>query len=64
MGFPGNSNGKQPACDVRDLGSSPGSGRSPSEGHGNPLQYSHLENLKDRGVWQARVHRVVESDMN
>ena len=44
--------------------SSPGSGRSPAEGHGNPLQYSHLENPKDRGVWQATVHGVIESDIN
>ena len=44
-----------------DLGSIPGSGRSPRGGHGNPLQYSCLENPKDRGAWQATVHRVEKS---
>ena len=39
------------AGDVRDLGSIPGSGRSPGGGHGNPLQYSHLKNPMDRGAW-------------
>ena len=48
--------------DVRDVSSIPGSGRSPAEGHGNPLQYSCLENPMDRGAWQATVHRVAESD--
>ena len=47
--------------DVRDTGSIPGSGRSPGGGHGNPLQYSCLENLMDRGVWWATVHRVSKS---
>ena len=41
------------AGDVRDVGSIPGSGRSPGGGHGNPLQYSCLENPMDRGTWQA-----------
>ena len=45
----------------RDIGSIPGSGRSPGGGHGNPLQYSCLENPRDRGVWWATVHRVVMS---
>ena len=36
-------------------------GRSPGGGHGNPLQYSHLENLTDRGAWRATVHRVTKS---
>ena len=49
--------------DVRDVGSIPGSGRSPGEGHGNPLYYTCLENLMDRGAWRAMVHRVTESDM-
>ena len=40
------------------LGSVPGLGRSPQEGHDNPLQYSCLENPMDRGAWQAAVHRV------
>ena len=45
--------------DVRDVGSVPGLGRSPEEGHGNPLQYSCLENPMDRGgAWQAMVHRL------
>ena len=46
------------AGDIRDLGSIPGLGRSPGGGHGNPLQYSYLENPMDRGTWQATVHRV------
>ena len=44
------------AEDIRDAGLIPGSGRSPGEGHGNPLQYSYLENPVDRGAWQAMVH--------
>ena len=48
--------------DVRDVGSMPGSGRSPGGGHGNPLQYSLLENSVDRGTWQGTVCRVAESD--
>ena len=44
-----------------DVGSIPGSGRSPGGGRGNPLQYSCLENPKDRGAWQATVHRVAKS---
>ena len=47
--------------DIRDAGSIPGSGRSPGGGHSNPLQYSCLENPKDRGAWQATVHGVSES---
>ena len=46
------------AGDVRDVGSIPRSGRCPGGGHGNPLQYSCLENPMDRGAWQAAVHRV------
>ena len=49
------------AGDIRDLGSIPGSGKSPGGGPGNPLQYSCLENLMDRGAWQATVHRVAQS---
>ena len=49
------------AGDVRDLGLIQGSGRSPGEGHGYPLQYSCLENLRNRGTWQATVHGVTES---
>ena len=44
------------AGDVTDEGSIPGSGRSPGGGHGNPLQYSCLENSMDRGAWKATVH--------
>ena len=49
------------AGDARDAGLIPGSGRSPGGGHGNPLQYSCLENPMDRGAWWATVHRVVKS---
>ena len=44
------------AGDIRDMGSMPGLGRSPRGGHSNPLQYSCLENLMDRGTWRATVH--------
>jgi len=46
------------ARNIRDVGSIPGSGRSPRGGHGNPLQYSCLETPMDRGVWRATVHGV------
>ena len=46
---------------ARDAGSIPGLGRCPG-GHGNPLQYSCLENPMDRGAWRAAVHGVTESD--
>ena len=49
------------AGDVRDTGSIPGSGRPPRGGHGNPLQYSCLENPMDRGAWWATVHGVAQS---
>ena len=49
------------ARDVRDAGLVPGSGRSPRGGHGNPLQYSCLENSMDRGAWRATVHGVAQS---
>ena len=51
--FPGGSDGKESACSAGDVGSIPGSGRSPGEGNGNLLQYSCLENLIDRGAWWA-----------
>ena len=51
------------AGDIRDSGSIPGSGRSPGEEHGNPLQYSCLENPMDRGAWWATVSGVTESDV-
>ena len=60
-GFPGGSEVKASACNVGDLGSIPGSGRSPGEGNGNPLQYSCLENPMDRGAWWATVHGVAKS---
>ena len=47
--------------DVRDVGSVPGSGRSPGGGHGNLLQYVYLESPMDRGPWQATVHGVANS---
>ena len=49
-GVPGGSAGKEPACNAGDPASIPGLGRSPGEGNGNPLQYSCLENSKDRGA--------------
>ena len=49
------------AGDIRDLGSITGSGRSPGGGHGNPLQYSCLENPMDREAWQATIHRIAQS---
>ena len=49
------------AGDIRDMGSIPGSGRSPGGGHGNLLQYSYLENPIDRGAWRATVHRAAKS---
>ena len=51
------------AGDIRDVGLIPALGRSPGGGHSNPLQYSYLENLMDRGVWRATVHGLTESDM-
>ena len=53
--------GKESTCSTGDIGSIPGSGRSPGGGHDNPLQYSCLENSMDRGAWQATVHRVAKS---
>ena len=50
LGLPGGSDGKESACNVGDMGSIPGSGRSPGEGNGNPLQYSCLENPMDKGT--------------
>ena len=61
MGFPHSSAGKESACNVGDLGSIPGLGRSPGEGSGYPLQYSDLENSMDKGDWQATVHGVAKS---
>ena len=51
---------KESACSAGDLGLIPGSGSSPGEGSGSPLQYSCLENPMDRGAWQATVHGVAK----
>ena len=56
--FPGSSDGKESVCNAGDPGSIPGSGRSPGEGNGNPLQYSCLENSMGREAWRATVHGV------
>ena len=58
---PGGSDGKESACSTRDSDSIPGSGRSPGEGNGNPLQYSCLENSMDRGAWRATDHGVAKN---
>ena len=63
-GFPGGSVVKNLSAntgDAGDMSSTPRSGRSPGEANGNPLQYSCLENLLDRGGWQAIVHGVTKS---
>ena len=57
-------NGKESVCSAEDAGelsSIPGSGRSPEGRHGNPLQYSCLENPMNKGVWEATVHGVAKS---
>ena len=59
--FPGGSVVKKPLANVGDTGSVPGSGSSPEEGNGYPLQYSCLENLTDRGGWRATVHGVTKT---
>ena len=61
LGFPDSSNGKESACNGGDLGLIPGLGRSPGEGHGNALQYSHLENSMGRGAWRAPIYGVTKS---
>ena len=60
LGFPGGSGSKESTCNAGDLGSIPGL-RSPGKGNGYPLQNSCLENLMDRGTWQAIVHGIAES---
>ena len=63
-GFPGGEvvkNSPANAGDTRDMGSIPGSGRSPGEWNGNPLQCSFLENSMDRGAWWAAVHGLAKS---
>ena len=59
--FPGGSDSKESACNVGDLGSNPGLGRSPGKVNGYPLQYSGLENPMDREAWQATAHGVEKS---
>ena len=64
MGFPGGASGKEPACQHRRpqrCGFDPWVGKIPGGGHGNPLQYSCLENPVDRRAWRATVHRVTKS---
>ena len=64
LDFPGGANGKElptSAGDIRNVCSIPGSGRSPGKGHGNPLQYSCLEDPMDRRAWWAMIHRVTKS---
>ena len=58
---PSGSVGKESACNAGDPGSIPGSGTSPGEGDGNPLQCSCLENSMDGGAWWATVHWVTKS---
>ena len=59
--FPGGSDGKESVCNMGDLGLIPGSTRSSEEGNGNPLQYSCLGNLLNRGLWWATVHVIAKS---
>ena len=61
LGFLGGSEDKEPACNEGDLGLITGLGRSPGKGNSYPLQYSCLENSKDRGAWQATVRGVAKS---
>ena len=61
MGFLGGSDGKESACITGDPGSIPGSGISPGEGNGCPLQYSCLENSVNREAWEATVHGTAKS---
>ena len=61
LGFPGGLEGKEYACNAVDMGLIPGFGKSPGEGNGNPLQYSCLENPRDRGAWRTTVHGVAKS---
>ena len=61
LSFPSGSMGKESSCQAGDESLIPGSGRSPGGGHGNPLQYSCLENPMERGAWLATVHRVTKS---
>ena len=60
-GFLGGSDDKESACNAGYPGSIPGLGRVPGEGHGNPLQYSCLQNSMGRGAWQATIYAVAKS---
>ena len=60
-GFPGGSEGKASGFNAGDMSSISGSGRSPGEGNGNPLQYSCWENPTDKGTWWVTVLRVTKS---
>ena len=60
-GFPGGSVSKEYTSDVGDKCLISGSGRFSGRGHGNPYQYSCLENPMDKGAWQATVHRITKS---
>ena len=61
FGFPGGSVGKESTSNAGDLGLIPGLGKSPGGGHGNPLQYSCLENSMEKGSWQDTVHGIAKS---
>ena len=61
MGFPGGSDCKESACSAGDRVWIAGSGRSPEEGNGNPLQYSCLENAMNRETWRTIAHGVAKS---
>ena len=63
-GFPGSSDGKESACNTRDLSSIPGSGRSTGESNGNPLQYSCLENATDRGASRASQENQTRTQLS
>ena len=60
-GLPGGSDGQESTCHVGDLGSFPGLGITLGGGHGSPLQYSFLDNPRDRGAWRAAVHGVAKN---
>ena len=61
MGLPDDSDGKESTCNAEDLGPIPGLGGCPGGRHGNPCQYSCLENSTDRGPWWATVHGITKS---
>ena len=61
LGFPGGSDDEESTCSAGDLGLIPGSGRSPGEGNGNPLQFFCLENSTDGGAWWSAAHGTAKS---